>query len=515
MQRFSDILLQAQRLEHVHLRDLFAQDAGRFQRYHLKQGRLLLDYSKQRVDETALAALMALARDCDLDDWRRRLFTGDRINTSENRAALHTALRDLTDPKPEVRLEWKKMEKFVKRLHAREWRGFTGKPIEHVVNIGVGGSDLGPLMANFALGFEQHPQAPKVYFLSTLDGRRIHWLLNRLNPETTLFIVASKSFSTIDTLSLAETARSWLLNACNDPAWLKLHFIGCSANAQKMTEWGIDPSHQLHFWDWVGGRYSFWSAIGLPIALFLGMAGFMDFLAGAHAMDQHFLKAPFEQNMPVILALLGIWNVNGLNARGQVILPYDERLKFLPAYLEQLEMESNGKRVNRQGEVVNYRTGPILWGEVGPNAQHAFYQLMHQGTEPIVADFIVTARAPVEDERSLYHQKLNLANCLAQSRALMLGQDSDDPFKVYPGNQASNTLVIDQLNAFSLGQLIALYEHKVFVQSVVWDINPFDQWGVELGKKIALELMAAFEGDAQGLDASTQGLMAFIQGRAV
>ncbi|WP_421869915.1 glucose-6-phosphate isomerase [Motiliproteus sp.] len=520
------------------LRQLFEQQVDRFSTMSMQQPGLLLDLSKQRLDQQTLKLLISLAEQQDLAAWIKQLFAGEAVNSSEGRAALHTALRAPRDldsqaegvsVTADVHANLDKMAGLVEKIHNHQWRGFSGKPITDVVNLGVGGSDLGPQMVCHALEeFRVDAAADlRIHFVSSIDGSQLAELLKHLNQETTLFILSSKSFTTIDTLANADTARGWLEEKIDNPAILRRqHFIGSSANPQKMTEWGIDEANQLQFWDWVGGRYSLWSVIGLPIALLIGMQGFRQLLAGAHQMDQHFQTSPAETNLPVLLALVGIWNHNFLGSRGHAVLPYDGRLKYFPHYLTQLEMESNGKSVNRDGERVDYDTCPIIWGEVGPNAQHAFYQLLHQGTQPVSCDFIApvvryqqnTAEGTADTLRQ--QQSLTLANCLAQSRVLMLGDHAlshDERRKLtrndqrYPGNQPSSTLLLQELTPFSLGQLLALYEHKVFVQSVIWEINPFDQWGVELGKQIANKTRCAIDQpDYRFGESSTDGLLDYI-----
>ena len=513
-----------------HLSDLFRDHPDRFEKFSLRYDNLLLDFSKQRVTEHTIDLLCNLAEECNLSAWIEKLFAGETVNPSENRPALHTALRlpskheiilndrNIVD---DIHATLDRMEQIVIRIHAGQWRGYSGLPIDTIVNIGVGGSDLGPFMASKALSDFRQPDQTRLnmFFVSSMDGSQIADRLESLNPETTLFIISSKSFTTIDTLSNANTAMQWLRQAsgAKDEVLYRRHFIGISANETKMAEWGIPPNSRLHMWDWIGGRYSMWSAIGLPIALDIGMTGFREMLGGAHAMDQHFLKADCNRNLPVMLALLGIWNTNFLNIRAHAILPYDGRLSHLPAYLEQLEMESNGKSVSRDGQVIGYNTCPILWGEIGPNAQHAFYQLLHQGTESVMCDFVVSARRYHDSENVDLQQQqiLTLANCLAQSRILALGdsvieEDETAPFfKQYRGNQPSSTILLDELTPWSFGQLIALYEHKVFTQSVIWNINPFDQWGVELGKIMASNLIAPLTWDDSdfNLDSSTNGLL--------
>jgi len=491
-------------IRHAHLKDLLKEE-GRFETLSLHLNGFLADFSKQRIDLSVIEELIHSAEKANLSSWIDKLFNGEKINHTENRAAWHTALRDLSNPQKEVSDQWSIMESMVHKIHSKQWRGFSGDAIKDVVCIGVGGSDLGPLMTVQALELNRHPNSPELHFVSTLDGRQIHKILNTLRPETTLFIIASKSFTTIDTLSLAQTAQEWVMS--HTTQWQN-HFIGVSTNTKAMNDWGITQENQLQFWDWVGGRYSMWSAIGISIALWLGMDGFKQLLEGAHAMDEHFRATPFKNNIPVWMGLIGHWNNHTLGIKDQAILPYDERLKKFPSYLEQLEMESNGKSVQRDGKPVQGDTCPILWGEVGPNAQHAFYQLLHQGTRPVMSDFIVCRKGVSSDERGLYHQQLNIANCLAQSRALAIGQDNEDPHRCYPGNQPSTTLILPELNAYYLGMLIALYEHKVFVQSVIWNINPFDQWGVELGKMIAKDIFDAIDKRSfNQYDSSTTGLL--------
>lgn len=529
----------------LHLRDMFRtgddSDGDRYRQFSREAAGLRLDLSKQRWQSDTLELLLELARDAGVPEAIERLLSGERVNVSEGRPALHTALRlpadaslmvDGEDLVPAVHATLAQMDSMVERLHAGQWRGATGKSIRDVVNLGVGGSDLGPLMVTHALSdFRPDVAHPvEVHFASTMDGSQLADYLSRFNPETTLFVLSSKSFTTIDTLSNANTARDWLVNrlvnhghqeGVDAELVMHQHFIGVSASPDKMSEWGIAADHQLEFWEWVGGRYSLWGAIGLPIALVIGMEGFRRLLAGAHAMDHHFQTAAMQDNLPVVLALAGIWNNNFLDIRAHSILPYDGRLEYFAAYLEQLEMESNGKSVTNDGDSVDYSTCPVLWGQLGPNAQHAFYQLLHQGTQAVECDFIAPLARydDVADPATRAHlmgqHRLTLANCFAQSRVLMLGDDAiadDGPrpeHKRYRGNQPSTTLLLERLTPETLGALIALYEHKVFVQASIWGINPFDQWGVELGKKIANETRDIIEG-RQGLDdmdASTRGLI--------
>ncbi|GKT11822.1 MAG: glucose-6-phosphate isomerase [Thiomicrorhabdus sp.] len=498
-------------IKESHLKTLFESDPERFKDFHIRMDGLLFDFSKQKINSKILDELLNLATESKLDEWIGKLFSGEKINHTEGRAAWHTALRDVESPRPEVAEQWRKMEMIVNQVHNKQFRGYSGKAISDIVNIGVGGSDLGPLMITHALDKDKHPHAPEVHFVSTLDAQQLQKLFASLDPATTLFVVASKSFTTIDTLSLAETSREWLQEYAPSDSAVMRHFVGISTNPEKMSEWGILPEYQLLFWEWVGGRFSLWSTIGFSIALKLGMQGYNDMLKGAHAMDQHFKNTPFKENIPVMLGLVGVWNTNFLNLSAQAILPYDSRLKYFASYLEQLEMESNGKSTRRDGSKITYRTCPILWGEVGPNAQHAFYQLLHQGTERVMSDFILFSQGASQSERATFHQNLNVANCLAQSRAMMIGQASENLHKNYPGDQVSNTMLLDQLDAYHLGMLVALYEHKVFVQSVIWDINAFDQWGVELGKKLALEILEHIEGKSvENLDSSTAGILTNI-----
>jgi len=522
----------------LHIKELFASEFDRFQQYSVKFDQLVFDYSKHRVTKSVLEELVALAKTKQLTHWIERLFSQDKVNCTEQRAAMHWALRLPSEYSKfpgltkQVHDQLQRMYALVEKVHAGQYRGATGEVIQDVVNIGVGGSDLGPQMVTHALSdFKVKTAKPlNVHFVSTMDGSQLSDLLHQLRPETTLFIISSKSFGTIDTLSNAQTVRQWLEKALGKhERVVKSHFIGVSTKADKMSEWGIAPENQLLLWDWVGGRYSLWSCIGLPIALSIGVEGFQQLLAGAHAVDEHFQNTSFEQNIPVLMALLGVWNNNFLNIQTHAVLPYDGRLKYFAAYLQQLEMESNGKSVQRGGQKVELDTCPIVWGEVGPNAQHAFYQLLHQGTQAVSCDFIAPVQrynsdhfTYVENAEALIEQHhLALSNCLAQSRLLAFGNEALDAkelgnlpiYKQYEGNQPSSTLLLKELNPYSLGMLIALYEHKVFVQSVIWNINPFDQWGVEKGKQIADQLLPILNGvqnDLSALDASTRGLIKIL-----
>lgn len=519
---------------------LFAQDEARAQRFSCQAGALYMDYSKQCINDTVVENLLKLADSCDLQARIKDLLQGAMVNTSEQRAALHTALRlpntatlqvNEQDVVTDVHHSLAQVERLSTRIRNGVWRGFSGKAITDVVNIGVGGSDLGPLMAATALD-EWADTEIVVHFVSNMDGSQLDNLLKRLNAETTLFIISSKSFGTVDTLSNAKTALSWLLatatlRAGTQDSVLRRHFIGISANSAKMSAWGIHSEHQLQLWDWVGGRFSLWSAIGLAIAIRIGMAQFRELLAGAHSMDVHFASAEGKENLPILLGLLAVWNSTFLQIHAHTVLPYDGRLSYLPSYLTQLEMESNGKSVTHNGEHIDYNTCPILWGEIGSDAQHAFYQLLHQGTQHVSCDFIACVRhysdADVVDSQnaSLQQQhELSLANCLAQSRVLAFGNGAitdpvaacdADKFKRYRGNQPSTTLLIDELTPHSLGALIALYEHKVYVMASIWDINPFDQWGVEMGKQMAESVYQALQQDSSPFDTSTNQLLTHIR----
>ncbi len=513
---------------------LFEQDPQRFVKLSRQFETILLDFSKQPLTEETIKHLLALARQQKLQDWIKRMFAGDRINTTENRAALHIALRanapvyfDGTDVMPEVHVVLRQMAEFVAAVHDRTHRGYTGLPITDVVNIGIGGSDLGPAMVTEALKPYCLPKL-RVHFVSNIDGAQLTGILQHLNPATTLFIIASKTFTTLETLTNARSARAWFLGNGGNETAIAQHFVAVSTNLAAVQQFGIAAENMFVFWDWVGGRYSLWSAIGLPIALAVGMDHFYALLSGARAMDQHFLDAPLEDNLPVLLGLVGIWQINFCQATSHAILPYDQSLHRFPAYLQQLEMESCGKRVTRDGEVVDHSTGVIVWGEPGTNGQHAFYQLLHQGTQAFNADFL----APCNEQHSLHHHHdMLLANFFAQTEALMRGKNAQVvrveltaqgvpqqeierllPHRVFPGNHGTTSILFEKLDPYNLGALIALYEHKVFVQSVIWNINPFDQWGVELGKQLASTILSELTGD-QSIgqhDASTSGLMRYF-----
>lgn len=514
----------------THIRALFAADGERFRRLSRRHGALLLDLSRQRLTTDVLDDLLALASAVDLRGWIDRLFAGEQVNSTELQAALHMVLRMPAgteavvggeDLVPGVERERQRMAAMVRLLHGGHWRGCSGRPITDIVNIGVGGSDIGPAMACEALHdfSDQGAARLRVHFASSMDGSHLNRLLGVLDPQSTLFIVSSKSFTTTDTLANARTAREWLLAHHGDEELvLRLHFIGVTATPAKACAWGIPEANVLLFWKWVGGRYSLWSTIGFPVALQLGMDNFRALLAGAHDMDRHFHSTAFADNLPVLLGLTGVWNSTFLGIHAQAILPYDGRLALFPAYLEQLAMESNGKSVDREGRAVDYATCPVLWGGVGPNAQHAFYQLLHQGTVPVTCDFIapVLRHFPVAGEqarRELQSQhRMALANCLAQARLLAMGDEGGDSgvplWHRYHGNQPSTTLLLDELTPYSFGSLIALYEHKVFVESVLWNINPFDQWGVELGKRVATDTLSVLDrGAVEADDTATRALI--------
>ncbi|MGO2390599.1 MULTISPECIES: glucose-6-phosphate isomerase [unclassified Halomonas] len=500
------------------IRDYFTHDPQRFEKMSLRVGGLFLDYSKNHVSDEVLAKLIELADHSALVQRRAQMFSGDIINVTENRPVLHTALRNLSDDPvyvdgedvmPEITRTREQIKQFSETVRSGEWKGYSGKPIKDVVNIGIGGSDLGPNMAVRALLKYRHPEM-HFHFVSNVDGTHIQKVLSRLDPATTLFIVSTKTFSTQETLLNAKTARRWFLENAGDDADIGAHFVAASTNRKAAMEFGIREENVFEFWAWVGGRYSMWSSIGLPIALSIGFEGFIELLEGAHEMDNHFIHAPLSENMPVLMALIGIWYINFIGAETQAIVPYDQALNQLPSFLQQLDMESNGKSVDIFGHPVNYKTGPIVWGQTGSNGQHAFFQLLHQGTRYVPIDFIASLKPEpgMED-----HHFALLTNMLAQANAFMEGSQGDsqqDPFSC-PGNRPSSTLLLDELTPRNLGALIALYEHKVFVQGVIWNINSFDQWGVQLGKRIAGEISERIDTNAADFDASTQGLLELVR----
>jgi glucose-6-phosphate isomerase len=515
------------------LRALFAADPDRFAKFSVRQDDLLLDYSKNRVTEETLSLLLDLAQEADVEGWRAKMFAGDHINSTEDRAVLHVALRnrsgrpmivDGADVMPQIQAVLDQMKEFCRAVHSGSWTGAKGDKITDIVNIGIGGSDLGPLMAVEALAPYQVDGITS-HFVSNVDASHLHAALRTCRPETTLFIVASKTFTTQETLANARSARAWLVKSLGDDAVAK-HFVALSTNAKAVAEFGIDTKNMFAFWDWVGGRYSLWSAIGLSIALSVGFDRFEELLAGAHEMDEHFRTAPLDQNLPALMALLGVWYVDFFDADTQAILPYDQYLHRLAAYLQQADMESNGKGVTRDGKPVDYATGPILFGEPGTNGQHAFYQLIHQGPRLIPCDFIAAAQSqnPIGD-----HQAMLLANFFAQTEALMKGRTAEEaradlsaagfsgekleaavPHRVFTGNRPTNSILYRTLDPRTLGRLVALYEHKIFVQGVIWQINSYDQWGVELGKKLAGAILPELAGDhaVTSHDSSTNGLIA-------
>ncbi len=524
------------KISKLHLRDLFAKDANRFKKFSLHACDILLDYSKNRITDETMPLLFALAKETKVKQAIEKMFNGEKINTTENRAVLHVALRnrsnrpitvDGTDVMPEVNAVLSQMKSFCAVVRSGEWKGFTGKSIADVVNIGIGGSDLGPLMVTEAL--KPYAGNLRVHFVSNVDGTHIAETLKMLNPETTMFIIASKTFTTQETLTNAHSAKRWFLERAKDEQAVKAHFVALSTNAKEVEKFGIDTKNMFGFWDWVGGRYSLWSAIGLSIALSIGFENFEELLNGAFEMDEHFRTAPFEQNLPVVLALLGVWYNNFFGAQTHAILPYDQYLHRFAAYFQQGDMESNGKRVTKTGEVVDYDTGAILWGEPGTNGQHAFYQLIHQGTKLIPCDFI----APCQTHNPLgEHHEILLSNFFAQTEALMKGKTENEagtelkaqgfkgkeltkllPHKVFTGNKPTNSIIFPKLTPRVLGSLIAMYEHKIFVQGVIWNINSFDQWGVELGKQLAKTILPELKTTEPiaSHDASTNGLMNFYK----
>ncbi|HEY3310574.1 MAG TPA: glucose-6-phosphate isomerase [Anaerolineales bacterium] len=521
----------------LHMRDLFASDPWRFEKYSLRVGEILFDFSKNRITEKTLPLLMDLARQARLGENIEAMFGGQKINVTEKRAVLHTALRnrsntpvlvDGVDVMPEVNRVLAKMRSFSEALRSGAWKGYTGKPITDVVNIGIGGSDLGPKMVCEALKPYASPSL-HVHFVSNVDGTDMAETLKGLNPETSLFLVASKTFTTQETMTNAHSARRWFLETARDESAVARHFAALSTNAKEVAKFGIDTNNMFEFWDWVGGRYSLWSAIGLSIAISLGMERFEELLSGAHMVDQHFRSTPFESNVPVIMGLLGVWYNNFFEADSHAILPYDQYLLYFPAYFQQGDMESNGKGVTRQGEWLDYSSGPVIWGQPGTNGQHAFYQLIHQGTKLIPCDFIAAANSfnPLGE-----HHSILLSNYLAQTEALMKGKTPAEaraelekeglssaelealvPAKTFPGNRPTNSFLYPRLTPAVLGALIALYEHKIFTQGVIWNINSFDQMGVELGKQLAKKILPELlaDGPTSAHDPSTNGLINTIK----
>ena len=521
------------KIKDIKMKDLFASDPERFNKFHIQFKEILVDYSKNRITDETLSLLLELAEEAGVRTAIKNMFSGEKINETENRAVLHVALRnrnnspiyvDGQDVMPQVNAVLQKMEGFSKKIRSGDWKGYRGDRITDIVNIGIGGSDLGPVMVTEAL----RPFADKklaVHFVSNIDGTHLTEVLKKLNPATTLFMIASKTFTTQETMTNAFSARDWFLKQAGDSAHVAKHFVALSTNVTKVEEFGVDKDNMFEFWDWVGGRYSLWSAIGLSIACYIGFDNFSELLEGAHDMDRHFLETPFDKNIPVILALIGIWYNNFFNAATEVILPYDQYMHRFPAYFQQGNMESNGKSASRDGERIAYLTGPIIWGEPGTNGQHAFYQLIHQGTRLIPADFLAPAVShnPIGE-----HHSILLSNFFAQTEALMNGKTKEEvvaelkkagksdeeierlaPHKVFEGNKPTNSILFKKLTPRVLGSLIAIYEHKIFVQGVIWNIFSFDQWGVELGKQLANNILPEIKDDKPVAthDASTNGLI--------
>jgi glucose-6-phosphate isomerase len=521
----------------LQMRDLFRSDPQRFERFHLRFDDILLDFSKNRVTDETMRLLFDLARQADVPGWAEKMFTGQKINTTENRAVLHVALRnrsnrpilvDGRDVMPEVNAVLAHMRQFSDAVRSGAWKGFTNKPMRDIVNIGIGGSDLGPVMVTEALKHYSRRDL-HMHFVSNVDGTQIAEVLRVCDPETTLFIVASKTFTTQETLVNAQTAKEWLLRTARDEAHVARHFVALSTNEKEVRKFGIDPANMFAFWDWVGGRYSLWSAIGLSIALSIGMDNFEELLTGAHRMDEHFRTTPLEKNLPVVLGVLGTWYNNFFGAQTEAILPYDQYMHRFPAYFQQGDMESNGKSVTRDGQPCTWSTGPVIWGEPGTNGQHAFYQLIHQGTKLIPCDFL----APIEALNPIgEHHPILLSNFFAQTEALMKGKTADEvraelkgsglppaeleklvPQKMFPGNRPTNSILVQKITPRSLGSLIAMYEHKIFTQGVIWNVNSYDQWGVELGKQLAKAILPELHapGTVTTHDNSTNGLINYFK----
>jgi glucose-6-phosphate isomerase len=508
--------LQQQQLEvkNIQTKDLFAADHDRFQKFSIISDDIVFDYSKNNISEKTLQLLLQLANDCQLKDAISAMFAGEKINVTENRAVLHTALRNfsgnavITDGKdvmPEVIKVQQQMKSFCSKVHSGEWKGYTGSKIKYIVNIGIGGSDLGPVMVTEALK-PYWVEGIETYFVSNIDGTHIVETLKKVTPEETIFLIASKTFTTQETMTNAHTARDWFLQQAVDKAHVAKHFVALSTNEADVVKFGIAPENMFVFWDWVGGRYSLWSAIGLSIALTIGYDNFEALLKGAHQTDIHFTTTAFEKNIPVLMALVGIWHTNFNGTASEAILPYDQYMHRFAAYFQQGNMESNGKYVDRNGHPVDYATGPVIWGEPGTNGQHAFYQLIHQGTQKIPCDFIAPAIShnPIGE-----HHNILLSNFFAQTEALMNGSENKDPYRTFTGNRPTNSFLVKKITPHTLGQLIALYEHKIFVQGVIWNIFSFDQFGVELGKVLAKKILPELETAdlISSHDSSTNGLI--------
>ncbi len=530
---WNSLFSHCNRMKNIHMRDMFDQDPTRFSKFSIQFEDLLFDFSKNIINEETLNLLFKLAEETNIKDAIEKMFSGDKINETENRAVLHTALRnrsntpvivDGKDVMPEINAVLKQMKKFSNDVISGQWRGYTEKSITDIINIGIGGSDLGPVMVTEALKPYAKPNI-KVHFVSNVDGTHMAETLKTLDPETSLFMIASKTFTTQETMTNAHTARNWFLEHAEDEKHIAKHFVAMSTNEKQVAKFGIDTANMFRFWDWVGGRYSLWSAIGLPIACYIGFDNFIDLLEGAYSMDKHFRETRFEKNIPVILALISTWYNNFLGAETEAILPYDQYMHRFPAYFQQGNMESNGKTTDRNGKGVTYQTGPVIWGEPGTNGQHAFYQLIHQGTKLIPCDFLAPAKShnPVGE-----HHRILLSNFFAQTEALMKGKTEDEVWtelqaqgisedkidnllthKVFAGNRPTNSILFKKLTPKTLGRLIAMYEHKIFVQGVLWNIFSFDQWGVELGKQLAKKILPELESDSKvsSHDSSTNGLI--------
>ncbi len=509
-----DLTAHYLKMKEIHLKQLFAENSGRFESFSITTGDIIFDHSKNNINAETKSLLIKLATECNLAEAVIAMFNGDKINETEGRAVLHTALRDFSGKEiiqdgkniiPEIKKVQEQMKQFCKKIHAGEWKGYTGKNIKYIVNIGIGGSDLGPVMVTEALK-PYWVEGIQSYFVSNVDGTHIAETFKKIKAEETLFLIASKTFTTQETMTNAHSAREWFLSHGAVEKDIALHFVALSTNKADVEKFGIDATNMFVFWDWVGGRYSLWSAIGLSIALTIGYENFEQLLRGAFDADNHFKETPFENNIPVLMALIGIWYRNFYKTTSEAILPYDQYLHRFAAYFQQGNMESNGKYIDRNGKKISYQSGPVIWGEPGTNGQHAFYQLIHQGTNIIPCDFIATAQThnPLAD----HHKKL-LSNFFAQTEALMNGTDHENPYRVFEGNRPTNTFLIKKLTPFTLGQMVAFYEHKIFVQGVIWNIYSFDQWGVELGKKLAQNILPelADESPVTSHDSSTNGLM--------
>lgn len=520
-------------MKDVHMKEMFQEDPERFSEFSLEFEDILVDFSKNRINRETVKLLLQLAEEVKLKDSIEKLFNGDKINGTEDRAVLHTALRnrsnspvyvDGKDVMPGVNAVLSQMKDFSEGVISGRWKGYTGKSVTDIVNIGIGGSDLGPVMVTEALSPYRNPHINN-HYISNIDSTHIVETLKQLSPETTLFMIASKTFTTQETMTNARTARNWFLHSAKDEAYVKRHFVALSTNTDEVRKFGIAPDNMFVFWDWVGGRYSLWSAIGLSIACSIGFENFIEMLEGAHAMDKHFRETPFRENIPLIMASIGVWYNNFFGAETEAILPYDQYMHRFPAYFQQGNMESNGKYVDRQGDEVAYQTGPVIWGEPGTNGQHAFYQLIHQGTRLVPCDFI--AHAASHNDTGDHHRIL-ISNFFAQTEALMMGKTADEvaeelrssekseeeikrlvPYKIFEGNRPTNSIILKKLTPRTLGSLIAMYEHKIFVQGVIWNIFSFDQWGVELGKQLAKSILPELEGDEKvsSHDSSTNGLI--------